>query len=652
MAKRSPILGYNHNVRYRGLIFHVQTEDSGVMSPHLFTHMFYGGVIVSTRKLVYDAGSAEDSIKSLMQAQHKAVLKDLKRGMFDDKIDEYLGGTEGLLPRGDTQELEDRPSEPQITIEGGNDVISEPHITIEPGSDPQVAVSPDATQRTPVVASVDTTQRTPVIEELEPDPEPKPAVPPPIPPRRTPPAGMPVVAARPNSASTPAAGSPVVARPNSAATPSAGSPAVPRAFATPAAGNPMVAPRTITTERKSAPSAVRSTLAEPPPPSNDIDPPTDLDGLSSVIAASSRQLRPAEADDFSDDSSPRSEPDIEILRLEMEEAEDVPPPIAVGRRRSGHDTDINLPHEARNDAERSRPTESIPPLPPPPDKRTGDRSAVGAASLPPVRPLARPALTTPTVMSRPVTPTGDQNRDAADAIEVYAPPPASIEPPPGAVERPGAYAQHNSRRSRPHTVPQEIPLPPMREVRASSEMPPIRERNPNELPPMREPRGKPDEQARERKDSNSIPAGLGRPRPLVSPPAAKPGTGPIPRQIKPEPSPKPAPQAVSPATTQPIRSPVPAPVRTASPSGAPRPGGPLVGRTPTPNRTAPRAPNPASGVVMTRPAVIVGAPPKPTVPRVRKAREEEGRGFGQGLISEKSLDEVILAYLSEDADEK
>ena len=56
---------------------------------------------------------------------------------------------------------------------------------------------------------------------------------------------------------------------------------------------------------------------------------------------------------------------------------------------------------------------------------------------------------------------------------------------------------------------------------------------------------------------------------------------------------------------------------------------------------------------------LAGTPPKvgpcrtPTPPpRIRKAREEEGRGFGQGLISEKSLDEVILAYLSEDADEK
>ena len=115
MAKRSPILGYNHNVRYRGLIFHVQTEDSGVLSPHLFTHLFHAGVIVSTRKLVYDAGSDEGAIKSLMQAQHKAVMKDLKKGTFDDKIDAYLGGTEGLLPRGVTgDEPVDRDSQPVL----------------------------------------------------------------------------------------------------------------------------------------------------------------------------------------------------------------------------------------------------------------------------------------------------------------------------------------------------------------------------------------------------------------------------------------------------------------------------------------------------------------------------------------------------------
>lgn len=98
MAKRSPILGFNHNFRHRGLVFHVQTEDSGIQNPHIFTHLFNGGVIISSRKLTYDVGSAEEVVKALMQAQHKAMLKDLKKGTFDAKIDEYFGDNPDLVP--------------------------------------------------------------------------------------------------------------------------------------------------------------------------------------------------------------------------------------------------------------------------------------------------------------------------------------------------------------------------------------------------------------------------------------------------------------------------------------------------------------------------------------------------------------------------
>src|SRR5437868_6798603 len=172
MAKRSPILGYNHNVRYRGLVFHVQTEDSGVASPHLFTHLFHHGVIVSTRKLDYDPGSAEESIKSLMQAQHKAVLKDLRRGSFDDKIDAYLGGTPGLLPRG-VEEAPDRPSEIELAP--------------SPGTIDEVAVGAPTEQVLPMLLDE---LSAPAIEKPAPPPPPPPArntrtVIPPVPPRAT-----------------------------------------------------------------------------------------------------------------------------------------------------------------------------------------------------------------------------------------------------------------------------------------------------------------------------------------------------------------------------------------------------------------------------------------------------------------------------------
>jgi hypothetical protein len=80
------------------VVFHIQTEDSGLKTPHVFTHLFHGGVIVSTKKLVYDAGTVEEGIKALMQSQHKSVMKELKKGTFDAKIDEYLSDTPGLLP--------------------------------------------------------------------------------------------------------------------------------------------------------------------------------------------------------------------------------------------------------------------------------------------------------------------------------------------------------------------------------------------------------------------------------------------------------------------------------------------------------------------------------------------------------------------------
>jgi hypothetical protein len=76
-------------------LFHVQTEDSGVSNPHIFTHLFHDGVILASKKMVYDANSDVDVVKGLMQAQHKSVLRELKSGTYDGKIRQYLGAPPG-----------------------------------------------------------------------------------------------------------------------------------------------------------------------------------------------------------------------------------------------------------------------------------------------------------------------------------------------------------------------------------------------------------------------------------------------------------------------------------------------------------------------------------------------------------------------------
>jgi hypothetical protein len=88
---RSPLLGYNHNIKYKGRIYHVQTEDSGPSNPHLFTHLYYEGTILATKRQEYDGAAPDDNVKALMQAQHKAIMKDLKRGDLDGKLGMFFG---------------------------------------------------------------------------------------------------------------------------------------------------------------------------------------------------------------------------------------------------------------------------------------------------------------------------------------------------------------------------------------------------------------------------------------------------------------------------------------------------------------------------------------------------------------------------------
>lgn len=93
----SPRTGFNHNIKHLGRIYHVQTEDSGVDKGHLYTHLFFGGTVISTNKIQYDKSTLDESLNQrvarLMQDSHKAMILGLCRGAFDEKIKRYLGGS-------------------------------------------------------------------------------------------------------------------------------------------------------------------------------------------------------------------------------------------------------------------------------------------------------------------------------------------------------------------------------------------------------------------------------------------------------------------------------------------------------------------------------------------------------------------------------
>ena len=81
-------MGFNNNIKFKDTVFHVQTEDSGLDSPHIITHLFAdGGRIIKSHKRSYeDAVSRADVaefVRGLMKAQHLEMVVKLREGTFD-----------------------------------------------------------------------------------------------------------------------------------------------------------------------------------------------------------------------------------------------------------------------------------------------------------------------------------------------------------------------------------------------------------------------------------------------------------------------------------------------------------------------------------------------------------------------------------------
>ena len=81
------VTGFNHNIKHKGKVYHVQTEDSGVNNPHIITHLFVGGNILASKKTSYaDIRNAEnlaEVVRELMEEQHKEMLRNLINGVYD-----------------------------------------------------------------------------------------------------------------------------------------------------------------------------------------------------------------------------------------------------------------------------------------------------------------------------------------------------------------------------------------------------------------------------------------------------------------------------------------------------------------------------------------------------------------------------------------
>lgn len=82
----SVITGFNSDVKYKGKVYHVQTEDKGTENPLIETLIYKGGEILASRRLPYkdliEGDDTEAAISHLMEEQHNTMILEVKRGQY------------------------------------------------------------------------------------------------------------------------------------------------------------------------------------------------------------------------------------------------------------------------------------------------------------------------------------------------------------------------------------------------------------------------------------------------------------------------------------------------------------------------------------------------------------------------------------------
>ena len=234
-----PLLGFNNNVRHRGRIFHIQTEDSGVKTPRIVTHLFAdGGRIIKTTRTEYtehlERPDLQSFVRGLMKEQHKNMFTALRLGDLDTLLEDVCGKFEQPLqvskvppaivtappPQEATGALEppavsvrspaaDFETPPLASAFGGDERVSERAERAHALSNPNLRKVTPSVVPSAVHLDVDTA----ALERL-----PKPATPsqpPPLPARPLAKSNAPPRKSRPNQAPAVTAPPPSLSRPSS-----------------------------------------------------------------------------------------------------------------------------------------------------------------------------------------------------------------------------------------------------------------------------------------------------------------------------------------------------------------------------------------------------------------------------------------------------
>jgi hypothetical protein len=82
------ITGFNTDIQFGGVTYHVQTEDKGVKTPLILSLVYVGGTIIASKRTPYadlvETGYDEGALTERLQRQHKLICAAIRAGRVDD----------------------------------------------------------------------------------------------------------------------------------------------------------------------------------------------------------------------------------------------------------------------------------------------------------------------------------------------------------------------------------------------------------------------------------------------------------------------------------------------------------------------------------------------------------------------------------------
>ncbi|HMO79455.1 MAG TPA: hypothetical protein PKD24_01560 [Pyrinomonadaceae bacterium] len=82
------ITGFNTDIEYEGVTYHVQTEDKGLSKPMILSLVYNGGTILASRRSPYDdllkGDFDEKLLEERLNRQHKLICAAIRAGRIED----------------------------------------------------------------------------------------------------------------------------------------------------------------------------------------------------------------------------------------------------------------------------------------------------------------------------------------------------------------------------------------------------------------------------------------------------------------------------------------------------------------------------------------------------------------------------------------